>query len=180
MLDVEKPLGRGKEFDAGVTRSQIFPYRLVHTGSGDYFNVLPVNETGAVMIIEDLTAITAWGSWHLINGLLKEGENPLTAVKQTLLELTGHISGDWLYLGSFMLNASRPNVNGHFFVAHKVKLVSPPRQFAYSQTSAFKWVSRRELKYALLDGRIGMMSYAAMASLALLMLPSDPTSPRGE
>ena len=34
-----------------------------------------------------------------------------------------------------------------------------------------KWVSRKDLKYALLDGRIGVMSYAMTASLALLLAP---------
>ncbi|MEJ2750374.1 MAG: NUDIX domain-containing protein, partial [Anaerolineae bacterium] len=64
-------------------------------------------------MIEDLTANSAWGSWHLINGLLQKGENPMTAVKRKLFELTGYTSDNWLYMGSFMLDATQPDVNGH-------------------------------------------------------------------
>ena len=138
----------------------------------DYFNLLAFNEEGQALIIEDLTANSAWGSWHLVNGILENGEDPILAVQQRLRYLTGFHSDNWLYMGSFMLNANKPDVNGHFFAAMGVKATTSSQYFD-PQMCCMKWVSRKELKYALLDGRIGVMSYAVTTSMALLLSPQS-------
>lgn len=142
----------------------------------DYFNLIAFNKSGQVLVVEDLTANSAWGSWHLIHGVLAKGENPITAVKLKLLELTGFSTNNWLYMGSFMLDTNRPNVSGHFFSALDVE--STAKASAVNPgTCLFKWVSAQDLKYALLDGRIGVMSYAVTASLALLLSPNTLIPP---
>ncbi|MCP4423997.1 MAG: NUDIX domain-containing protein [Chloroflexi bacterium] len=178
MLNVEKSLLRGQEIHADNPDSQALPCWYANTSSADYFTLVALNESGEALIFEDLTAISAWGSWHMVSGLLKDGENPLTAVRRQLLKTTGYDSNDWLYLGSFMLNNSRPDVTGHFFFAHDVQLIAQPRH-SDSQTCAIRWVPQRDLKYALFDGRIGIMSYAFTVAMAMLMFPQFPIS-RGE
>jgi hypothetical protein len=153
-----------------------FPCWFPPHRNGDYFNLAVFDKSGRVLVIEDLTANSAWGSWHLINGLLQKGENPMTAVKRKLFELTGYTSDNWLYMGSFMLDATQPDVNGHFFSAIDAELTKEV-SFFDPGTCLFKWIAPKELKYALLDGRIGVMSYAVTASLALLLLPDTLPPP---
>jgi len=155
--------------------SQGIPCWYANTTATDYFNILVLNEASRAMVLEDLTAISAWGSWHLVSGLLENGENPITAAQSKLLTVTGYSSQDWVYLGSFMLNARQPDVTGHFFAAYDVKQTEPPHP-DYLQSCALKWVPQNELKHALLDGRIGMMSYAVAVSMALLLSPASPSS----
>ena len=173
MLQVENSLCEnrmGQNLPSDLSDMQLNPCWSPLHKDADYFNLLAFNETGQALIIEDLTANSAWGSWHLVNGVLEKGEDPILAVQQKLLNFTGFHSDNWLYMGSFMLNANKPDVNGHFFAAMSVKSTTNPYYFD-PQMCCIKWVSRKDLKYALLDGRIGVMSYAMTASLALLLAP---------
>jgi hypothetical protein len=169
----------GKEIPTNSPSTHVFPCWAAHNKDSDYFNLLAFNELGQALILEDLTANSAWGSWHLINGALKKGEDPIGAVQRSLLKFTGFHSENWLYMGSFMLNASKPDVNGHFFAALGTKLVANP-QHVDPLICRMKWVSRKDLKYALLDGRIGVMSYAVTTSLALLLSPNSAIIPNIE
>lgn len=179
MLDVKNSLYSQKpdqEIPTPLTDRYSFPCWFPPHRHSDYFNLVAFNRSGQILVVEDLTANSAWGSWHLINGVLKKGENPITAVKRKLLELTGYRSENWLYMGSFMLDANQPDVNGHFFSALDAEPTAKTDDFNPG-TCLFKWVSPQELKYALLDGRIGVMSYAVTAALALLLSPNTPIPP---
>lgn len=162
----------GKEISTNLPTTQVFPCWTSHSKDSDYFNLLAFNELGQGLIIEDMTANSAWGSWHLVNGDLEKGEDPIIAVQRSLLKFTGFRSENWLYMGSFMLNANKPDVNGHFFAALGAKLIANPN-YIDPLVCRMKWVSRKDLKYALLDGRIGVMSYAVATSLALLLSPNS-------
>lgn len=159
-----------------LPNTRLYPCWYPPQIDADYFNLLAFNEKGQALIIEDLTANSAWGSWHLVNGILDKKEDPILAVQQKLLTFTGFHSDNWLYMGSFMLKANQPDVNGHFFAAMGVKSTMNPHYFD-PNACCIKWVSRKDLKYALLDGRIGIMSYAVTASLALLLSPPGPVLP---
>lgn len=166
----------GPEVPADFPNNHFYPCWYSPSPDSDYFNLLAFNEKGQALIVEDLTANSAWGSWHLVNGILQKGEDPIQAVQDQLLKFTGYQSDHWLYLGSFMLNTNQPDVNGHFFAALGVKDTDHAHFFDVN-TCSLKWVSRKDLKYALLDGRIGVMSYAVTASLALLLSPNMPFFP---
>ncbi len=174
MLNVENPNGKSPNTHQTMPDLQ-GPCWYANTTASDYFNLMALNEVGEAMILEDLTAISAWGSWHLVSGLLENAENPITAAQRKLLNVTGYSSHNWVYLGSFMLNARQPDVTGHFFAAYDVKL-SAPLSASHQQSCAVKWIPPEELKYALLDGRIGIMSYAVAASLSLLTAPDCSTN----
>lgn len=179
VLQVENSLYEkrmGQDLPTNIPNAQLYPCSYPLHKDADYFNLLAFNEKGQALIIEDLTANSAWGSWHLVNGVLEKGEDPILAAQQKLLSFTGFHSDNWLYMGSFMLNANKPDVNGHFFAALGIKSTANPRYFD-PQTCCLKWVSRQELKYALLDGRIGVMSYAMTTSLALLLSPQNSFIP---
>lgn len=176
MLHIENLLHdekMGQDNPNNLPDTRFYPCWHPNNKDSDYFNLLAFNEQGLALVFEDLTANSAWGSWHLVNGILKKGEDPILAVQQQLLKFTGYRSENWLYMGSFMLNPTKPDVNGHFFAALGAKSAGEAHVFD-TQTCNMKWVSRKELKYALLDGRIGVMSYAVATSLALLLSPNIP------
>ena len=139
--------------------------------TSDYITLVALNEHGQALVIEDLTANSAWGSWHLVSGLITDEESPIVTSQRRLLEMTGYRSNNWLYLGSFMLDAGQPHVAGHYFVARDAHFANHPPHINDSQFYAVRWISQRQLKYGLLDGRIGIMNYAFTAAMALLLLP---------
>lgn len=135
----------------------------------DYVNALILNDAGEALIIEGYKHGNGWNGWQVVGGYLEEGEDPYTAVQRELLEETGYSSDNWLYLGSYTMDANRQVGIGHFFYATGAQRIAEPD---HDDLEAFdvKWVSVKDLKYALIDGRVGVISYAANIALALLML----------
>ncbi len=179
MLELKRAVHKDLPFDTNMTEQQIFTCWHSQTPTSNYVNLAVFDDVGRIMVIEDLTANNAWGSWHFISSLLDDKDNPLIISQQKLLSVTGYGSNNWSYLGSFMLDINHPEATGHFFAVRDVRLIKPS-QYADSKTCAIKWISPRQLKYALLDGRIGIMSYAFTAAMALLMLPQRSLTPPTE
>jgi ADP-ribose pyrophosphatase len=137
--------------------------------TGDFVNAVVLNEANEVMILEGYKHGLEMFSWQVVGGYLEEGEDPVTAVQRELLEETGYHTNDWVYLGSFVLDANRHVGIGHYFCARKATQIAEPNHDDL-ETFGIKWVSLKELKYALLDGRICGTSYAINVALTLLML----------
>lgn len=151
-----------------LPNGQIVPdWPKVHTR--DYVNALVLNEAGEALILEGYKHGTGWSSWQVLGGYLEEGEDPMTAVQRELLEETGYSSDQWLYLGSYVIDANRHVGVGHFFCALNAHPVAEPNHDDLEDFE-LKWIPLRELKYALLDGRIAVISYAINISLALLLV----------
>jgi ADP-ribose pyrophosphatase len=137
--------------------------------SGDFVNAVVLNENNEVMILEGYKHGLEMCSWQVLGGYLEAGEDPVTAVQRELLEETGYQAPEWLYLGSFIQDANRHAGIGHYFCARHARQVAEPN---HNDLEAFgiKWVPLKDVKYALLDGRISGSSYAINIALALLML----------
>ncbi len=133
----------------------------------DFVNALILNEANEALILEGYKHGTGRVSWQIMGGYIEPGEDPLTAVRRELLEETGLTSDEWSYLGSFIVDPNRHIGVGHFFCAQNAQQVTEPN---HNDLEAFeiKWVSLKELHYALLDGRIAAVTYATAISLALL------------
>lgn len=133
----------------------------------DYVNALALRNSGEALIVErgDLGGMS---SWQVVGGFVKSNEDPMTAVQRTLLEETGYRSDDWLYLGSYMMNDSNDHVGvGHFFCAMDAQQSAAPVTIAGNERK-IRWVTQQDLRHALLDGRISVLSYAITISMALL------------
>lgn len=137
--------------------------------TGDFVNAVVLNKQNEVMILEGYKHGLEMSSWQVLGGYLDEGEDPVTAVQRELLEETGYHADDWLYLGSFIQDANRHAGIGHYFCARQARQIAEPH---HDDLEAFgiQWVPLKELKYALLDGRISGSSYAINVALTLLIL----------
>ena len=149
------------------SRQVIMDWPKIHTR--DYVNVLVLNDAGEAMIIEGYKHGNGWSGWQVVGGYLEEGEDPYTAVQRELLEETGYSCDKWLYLGSYTMDANRHVGVGHFFYATGAQQIAEPN---HNDLESFNvtWVPVKDLKYALIDGRIGVISYAANIALALLVI----------
>lgn len=135
----------------------------------DYVNAVVFDKTGRALILEGYKHGARRSTWQVVSGYLKSGEDPLGAAQRGLLESTGYESDDWRYLGSFVTEAHRHVGIGHFFLCLDVRLVGNPHQDDLEPFS-LRWVTKQELRYALMDGRINIISYAMAISLGLMTL----------
>jgi 8-oxo-dGTP pyrophosphatase MutT (NUDIX family) len=135
----------------------------------DYVNVVVFNGLGQALILEGYKHGARRSSWQVVGGYLEPDEDPLSAAQRELLEEAGHHSEQWRYLGSFIVDANRHVGTGHFFLCLDAREIAAPTPDDLEPFS-LRWVSLKELKYALMDGRISVISYAMNVSLALVAL----------
>jgi ADP-ribose pyrophosphatase len=139
---------------------------IIHTK--DYINALVLNEQGQALILEGYKHALGRSSWQVLGGYLEEGEEPLGAAKRELLEETGYAADDWRHLGSFIMDPNRYTGLGHFFLARNARKVATADHDDLEEF-AIRWLTIEELQTAVLDGRVGAVSYALNISLGLLV-----------
>lgn len=131
----------------------------------DFVNVLALNEQGNALVFEREERGPSVLTWRLVSENLNVGDDPITAVKQALFRQAGLQSNEWRYLGSYTVGSYLPARVGHFFIAQHARQITPP-----GAPSRIKWVTMRDLRYALLDGRLSAISHAMTVSIALLTM----------
>ena len=137
--------------------------------TGDYVNVLVVDGEGSALIIEGYKHGTGKSTWQTIGGYLEPDEDPYSAAQRELLEEAGLECGKWRHLSSFVIDANRKMGVAHFFLGYGPIKVAEPNS-GDLEAQQLKWVSLQELKRALWDGRLGVLSYGSNVALALLAL----------
>jgi len=135
----------------------------------DYVNAVVFDKTGRALILEGYKHGARRSTWQVVGGYLQAGEDPLATAQRELLQGAGYESDDWRYLGSFVTEANRHVGVGHFFLCLNVRQVATPHPHELEPFS-LRWVSRQELNYALMDGRINIINYAMAISLGLMAL----------
>ncbi|MCP4362104.1 MAG: NUDIX hydrolase [Chloroflexi bacterium] len=139
----------------------------IHTN--DYVNALVINKDGEALIFEGYRHGTGRVTWQLMGGYIETGEDPLTAVQRELLEESGYSASEWTYLGSFIVDPNRHIGVGHLFCAQNALPKTMPNNDDLEE-SVIRWVPLKDLRHALIDGRLAAMSYATTVSLALLTI----------
>jgi ADP-ribose pyrophosphatase len=140
--------------------------------TGDYVNALILNEAGEAMIIEGYKHGLGRSNWQILGGYLEKGEEPLAAVQRELREETGYESDQWQHLGSFVVDANRRIGVGHFFLARQARSAGEANHDDLEQFTIC-WVSLAELREAVGDGRVAVVSYAVNIALGLLAIGDE-------
>lgn len=133
----------------------------------DYINVVALDETGKILIIEGYKHGVGRSNWQILGGYVESGEDPLAAAKRELLEETGLASDHWTPLGSFIADANRRASQATFFLATHCRKVAEPNNDDLEEYT-LHWHTQDEVKAALKDGRIAVLGYAAPLALAFL------------
>jgi hypothetical protein len=107
----------------------------------------------------------------MVAGYLEDTEEDPFIYSERLLQGVGYTSGDWEYLGGFVVDGNRHVSVAHFFLALGARplpagVFRPPSEDA----DTWRWVSLRDLQAALLDGRINLLNDAANLMFAFLAL----------
>ena len=132
----------------------------------DYVNAFVVNEANEILVLEGKENGRSWSSWQMIGRELRPDEDPILAIQQELLIQAGCTCKDWVYLGTFVMDVTQEIGAGHFFCAKALEKITKPDT---THSQKLKWVARREMKQALLDGRIAVLNHAVAVSLAMVM-----------
>jgi ADP-ribose pyrophosphatase len=144
-----------------------WPY--VHTR--DYVNALVLDKDGQVMVLEGYKHGLGRSSWQVVGGYLEPDEEPLKAIQRELSEETGYHAEEWTELGSYVVDANRHVGVGTFFLAKNARQIAEPDHDDLEEFE-IRWVPLTELKKALFDGRVGILSYAANIAVGLAALDS--------
>ncbi|VAW41863.1 hypothetical protein MNBD_CHLOROFLEXI01-3259 [hydrothermal vent metagenome] len=148
------------------------PNQTIHSDCSDidvrdYVNILVLNKAREAMVLESYKQGSGGVCWKMLGGYLEGEEDPFTAVQRYLLQQIGYETTHWSYLGSHGTEPNRYRGVGHFFCAQQASPVANV-QNDQLDTAHIKWVQLTDLRYALQDGRIPIMSHALTISLALL------------
>ena len=135
----------------------------------DYVNAVVFDSNGRALIFEEYKHGARRYSWQTIGIDLEKDDNPLAAVEQHLLTTVGYVSSEWRYLGGFVVDGNRGMGTAHFFLALDAKPVATPVT-ASGNAPPWRWVEMKNLRYALLDGRINVVNCAMNVMLAMLAL----------
>lgn len=102
--------------------------------------------------------------WTMLKAKLPTGQNPICAA-QAELDSLGYRAAKWMYLGTYVDGESRVI---HFLFAKNARL----QTVATPGKNGVQWVSLEDLRYALLDGRIGKIGDATSIALAMYLTGS--------
>lgn len=108
-------------------------------------------------------------TWSLPAGYVQEGESPLEATVRELREETGYEAGEWIPVGSFVVDGNRGCGWCHCYVARGARQVQEPKSddLAEVEVSLVPWARLIEL---LAAGEITELASAATIGLACTRL----------
>jgi 8-oxo-dGTP pyrophosphatase MutT (NUDIX family) len=134
-------------------------------------NVVVCNEAGQILVRESYRHGARRSSWQMVAGHLENTEEDPFYTSERLLRAVGYTSGEWEYLGGFVVDGDQHVSVAHFFLALKAEPLQAgaggqPRE----EAEDWRWVSFGDLQAALLDGRINLLNDAANLLFAFLAL----------
>lgn len=114
----------------------------------DWVNILPIDESGCVIAIEQFRHGSGHTHLEIPGGSLdpRADKEPLSAAKRELLEETGYVSDEWILCGSHYPNPALQNNRLHTFLALDCRYQQPPELDPYEdlKVSAFSVAQLQE------------------------------------
>lgn len=133
----------------------------------DFANVIAFTPDDRLVCFRQVKYAVEGESLAPIGGYIEPGEDPLAAAQRELLEETGFTAPDWVFLGSFPVDANRGAGTGYFYLARgAVPSVQPSADDLEEQELLL--LTRAEVSSALKTGQFKALPWAAAVALALL------------
>src|SRR5262249_7690724 len=133
----------------------------------DYVNVVAVTGTGDFLFFRQLKYALDSISLAPVGGVIEPSEGPLEAAKRELLEETGYPASDWTFLGQYLTDPNRGSGRANLFMAHGAYRVSE-RSADDLEEQELVVLTKDEVRRALLNGEIKVLSWATSVALALI------------
>lgn len=140
--------------------------------SREFANVVAVTEDGLFLVFRQTKFAVAGLTLGPVGGYLEPDEDPLEAAKRELLEETGHEAANWTSLGRYPVDGNRGCGVGYLYLAKGARKVAEPSADDLEEQELLT-MTRDEVEAALLAGRFGVLSWAAVVALAFLRLRAD-------
>ena len=140
--------------------------------SNALFN-LPIPAVVAVVIREEEVLLVRRakspnkGRWGFPGGKIEFGESLKAAAIRELKEETGCEAKDWTFLGAFATDANRGNGTGFYYLARGASQTGPVDSDDLEEQHLLL-LTPDELKQALLDARVKVITWQACLVMALL------------
>lgn len=135
----------------------------------EFINVAAVMEDGRFLCFRQTKYAAGGVTLAMVGGYLEEGEDPRDAAERELREETGCVASSWESLGDFAVDGNRGCGRGHFFLATGCRFEGHSISDDLEEQEEV-FLTRAELRDALLAGRFGVVPWVAALSLALLRL----------
>jgi len=119
----------------------------------DWVNVIPVTETGDVLLIEQYRHGIEDFTLEIPGGMIDENESPDEAAKRELLEETGFDSDSIIEIGRSRPNPAIQNNWVYHFAARNCKLIRKPK-FDEHESIAAKFVSIEDIPKLIVEEKI--------------------------
>jgi ADP-ribose pyrophosphatase len=101
-----------------------------------------------------------------VGGMLEPGEAPIDAARRELREEMGYEAGEWVNLGSYVLDPNRGVGTMHLFLALNARRVAEPDSDDLEDQELLL-LSRAEIERALREGAFKVVAWSAVVAMAL-------------
>jgi len=156
-------------------------YRSPHTGrehdfylidSPDWVNVIPLTPDGQVILVKQYRFGTKEISLEIPGGMLDEGDTPAHAASRELLEETGYVGDEPIFLGIVHPNPAIHTNRCHTYLIKNAVFKNPPKQDS-TEDIEVQCVPIAEIPRLIRDGKITH----ALVIAAFYWYFSPPTLP---
>ncbi len=140
----------------------------------EFVDVLPVLEDGRILCMRQFKYGVGEVSLSTMGGMIDAGETPEQAARREMFEEMGCEAGEMIFLGKYAVDANRRCGTAHLFLALDARQVAEPNSGDLEEQEIIS-LTRDELRTAMLNGELRMLSWAATVGMGLAWL--DKNSP---